>query len=169
MPGCSYAAVHIGDLRSHVKKCKKALGSAKRQAIRGVDGRPMARPAAEMPPPDSLSQLLGLIDLLPRPTGQAPDLAPAPVAVAAGRRRPSRRHSYVTSPAPRATTPTRASAPASASTSGGSAPRGAKRGAPTTSTTAWPLHTLPYMFATSQWYVPARAVTSVAPPSSVRK
>ena len=81
MPGCSYAAVHIGDLRSHVKKCKKALGSAKRQAVRGVDGRPMARPAAEMPEPDSLSQLLGLIDLLPRPTGQAPDLAPAPMAV----------------------------------------------------------------------------------------
>ena len=35
------------------------------------------RPAAEMPQPDSLTQLLGLIDLLPLPTGQGPDLAPA--------------------------------------------------------------------------------------------
>ena len=78
MPGCSYAAVHIGDLRSHVKRCKKAPGwTAKRQAVRGVDGRPVAlRPAAEMPQPDSLTQLLGLIDLLPLPT-QGPDLAPA--------------------------------------------------------------------------------------------
>ena len=83
MPGCSYAAVHIGDLRSHVKRCKKAPGwAAKRQAVRGADGRPVAlRPEAEMPPPDSLTQLLGLIDLLPRPTEQGPALAPAPVAV----------------------------------------------------------------------------------------
>ena len=78
MPGCSYAAVHIGDLRSHVKKCKKAPGYAKRQAVRGVDGRPVAlRPAAEMPEPDSLTQLLSLIDLLPRPAERAPALAPA--------------------------------------------------------------------------------------------
>ena len=78
MPGCSYVAVHIGDRRSHVKKCKKAPGYAKRQAVRGVDGRPVAlRPAAEMPEPDSLTQLLSLIDLLPRPAEQGPDLAPA--------------------------------------------------------------------------------------------
>ena len=79
MPGCSYAAVHIGDLRSHVKRCKKAPGwTAKRQAVRSVDGRPVAlRPAAEMPEPDSLTQLLSLIDLLPRLAEQGPDLAPA--------------------------------------------------------------------------------------------
>ena len=79
MPGCSYAAVHVGDLRSHVQRCKKAPGrTAKRQAVRGVDGRPVAlRPAAEMPEPDSLTQLLGLIDLLPRRAEQGPALAPA--------------------------------------------------------------------------------------------
>ena len=81
MPGCSYAAVHVGDLRSHEKRCKKAPGwTAKRQATRvvAVDGRPVAlRPAAEMPQPDSLTQLLGLIELLPLPTGQGPALAPA--------------------------------------------------------------------------------------------
>jgi len=79
MPGCSYAAVHIGDLRSHVKRCKKAPGwAAKRQAVRGVDGLPVAlRPAAELPEPDSLTQLLSLIDLLPRPAEQGPALAPA--------------------------------------------------------------------------------------------